>query len=331
MPTQTPEVVINYTDIITYISKEIEHIWQELSSSKDVEITSLIANIKKIEVSDEQYFRKQEKNRTLRRGTVYLIVRFSAGSINYGSSVTPISIYGLGVANQVKPVQLLLGTFASYWTTKNLGEGLASQAENMLQVWNTPEVVSNFNVLDDDWRNLYRVTGNIVIGPHAVRLGTLTYYYKKIVNNQEVETSENISIMTFQDAYHASLDSQPFGNTNGFAQSEVNLSTYTFSISTYLLDNQLTRDVLAVRGFRYRPNGVYDTTQGKSSTFDANNKIKLELKFTNDFNNKPGNSESTSSQDPVKGSDFYMFYKLVDSQIGQELAGIPTLTLTFTR
>lgn len=323
------ELVVNYETIISRIGDEMQYIWQELIASEDENIVSLISNIKEIKVSDEQYFRKHEKDKSLRRGTVYIVVRFSAGSINYASSVTPISIYSLGVANQVKPVQLLLGTFSSYWTTKNLGEGLKTSVNNMLQVWNTPEVVSNFNIVDEDFRNLYRVTGNIVIGPDAVRLGTLTYIYdEEHYDPQTGVGSEKLPIMAFHDGYHASLDSQPFGNTNGFVQSEVNFSTYTFTISTYLLNSQLTKDILAVRGFRYRPDGVYSA---ETSTFDANKPMKLKLEFTNGYTNLPGANEQANDSDPVKGDDFYSYYKLVDSQIGQEIAGIPTLTIAVTR
>ena len=326
MPNQNVELIIDYQEIITHISEEIEYIWKELASSEEKEISSLISNIKGIIVSDEQFFRKKESSRELRRGTVYLVVRFSAGSINYATSATPISIYGLGTANQIKPVQLLLGTFASYWTTKNMSQGLKTEVSDMLQVWNTPEVVSNFNVVDDDFRSLYRTTGIIVIGPAAVRVGTLTYYY-----GDNYANSETINIMAFQDGYHASLDSQPFGNTNGFVQSEVNFQTYTFSISTYLLDSQLTRDMLAIRGFRYRPGGSYSTATGKYSIADPNNKFKLKIDFTNGFNNMPGSNETSSSSDPVKGDDFYTFYKVVDSSTKQEIGGIPTLNITFTR
>jgi len=330
MPEQL-EPIINYSEIIAYLGSEIDFVWKELISSEDEGIVSLIKSIKSIEISDEQHFRKQETDRKLRKGTVYLIVRFSSGPINYASSVTPVSIYALGVANQVKPVQLLLGTFASYWTTKNLGQDLSNvpESNNMLQVWNTPEVVSNFNVVDEDFRNLYRVTGNIVIGPNAVRLGVLTYIYDETKEANNPGTgSEKINIMAFHDSYHASLDSQPFGNTNGFVQSEANFSTYTFSISTYLLDSQLAKDILAVRGFRYRPNGTYSAN---TSTFHANKSMKLKLEFTNDYTNVPGTSEATSSSDPVKGDNFYAYYKVVDSQISQEIAGIPALTITFTR
>ena len=344
MPETTPalDVIINYQEIISYIARELQYVWQELTSSEDETVSSLISNIKSIEVSDEQFFRKQESSRTLRKGTVYLVVRFSAGAINYASSVTPISIYGLGVANQVKPVQLLLGTFASYWTTKNMLQDLQGETvvSDMLQVWNTPEVVSNFNIVDEDFRNLYRVTGNIVIGPSAIRLGVLTYYY---TNQNGTEVSEKVNIMAFQDNFHSSLDSQPFGDTNGFAQSEANFSTYTFTISTYLLNCQLARDVLAMRGFRYRPGGTYtisgtnayDSNGNPRFSTAGNNKVmKLKLEFTNDFNNEPGTGETPDSSvdgDPVKGDDFYMYYKVVESGINQEIAGIPALTISFAR
>lgn len=408
------KIVINYEEIVRYIASQVQYIWQELASDTSEEISSLISNIKSIEVSDEQHFRKQESSRTLRRGTVYLIVRFSSGAINYASSVTPISIYGLGVANQVKPVQLLLGTFSSFWTTKNLGQDMEEEASDMLQVWNTPEVISNFNIVDEDFRNLYRITGNIIIGPKAIRVGVLTYYY-----GMNYENSEKINIMTFQDGYHASLDSQPFGDTNGFVQSEVNFSTYTFSISTYLLNSQLARDILAIRGFRNRKpktqqietisyvdanftatddphlylfeaesatalnpalidyqsvkvikcekgdddvdwielNAHFDPETGKLiatgtsrdiyygtvkvtysyyapgeySNFDANKKAKLKIDFNNGFNNEPNVGEEPDLDDPVMGDDFYMFYKIVDSGINQEIAGIPSLTITFAR
>lgn len=349
MPISAQEPVINYDDVIVFLSKEIEYVWKELASSSDESVSSLISKIKAIEVSDEQYYRKKEASRELRRGTVYLIVRFSAGAINYASSVTPVSIYGLGVANQVKPVQLLLGTFASYWTTKNLLQGLKGEASDMLQVWNTPEIISNFNVVDEDFRSLYKTTGNIVIGPAAVRVGTLTYYY-----GTNDSRSETINIMSFKDGYHTSLDSQPFGDTNGFVQSEANFTTYVFSISTYLLNCQLARDLLAMRGFRYRPyNATYDknvytiddgslTVPPKSSIADPNKTMKIRINFTNGFNNEPAYQltnnpnfpiirEETSNTDPVKGEDFYMYFKVVDSGINQEIAGIPALTISFAR
>ena len=422
------EVIIDYSKIISCLGEQLTFIYDELVSSGNEEIAKLIQNIKSIEVSDEQSFRKKQSDRATRRGTVYIVVRFSQGPINFASSVAPVSISALGIANQVKPVQMLLGTFASYWTTKNLcqdltapqgdGDGMVDITVNdMLQVWNTPEVVSNFNVLDEDYRNLYRVTGNIIIGPQAVRVGTLTYYYKKHVSSQEnssmtvattsgdftdrtlykevpiegvpeeswptvtvtdwdtsdtyaifesfevtfdstrgvfilqgvasleseelhgdisfdfsytaygfIEIPEIINVMSFHDNYHAALDSQPFGDTHGFAESEVEFSTYTFSISTYALDTQLNADLWAIKGFRQR-----GSNNGKTSKFGPNDKMKIKIELTNGFTNMPANDEVSSSSDEILADDFFSMFKVVDSQTNQEIAGIPMLTVTFTR
>lgn len=333
------KIVINYEQIIRALGAELQDVYFALAAlDQTVEdnkaIINQIQNIKAIEIADEQNFVRKDREKRLRKGTLYVVVKFSPGATNFGSSVSPISLMCVGIANQVKPAQILLGVFASTWTAKNLcqemvdGNGNDIEISDALQVWNTPEVITNFNEVDADFKNLFRLTGNIVVGKAAVRLGKMTYYYGDNYQNEET-----VNVMSFQDGYRASLDSQPFGNTNGFAQSEVNFSTYTFTISTYLLTGQLAADMLAVRGFRYRPDNIYNNSTSK---FDANDKVKIKLEFNNGYTNAPGydgpdTPEATSDDDPVKGDDFYMFYKVVDSQIGQELAGIPSLTITFTR
>ena len=312
-------VVINYENIINAIGEQIQDVWYALqnlgNTDEEKEIKKQISNIKAIEISDEQSFVRKREEKPLLQGTLYIVVRFGAGAINYGSSVTPISLYCVGTANKVKPSQLILGVFASTWTTKNLSQGLVDdenqslEVKDALQVWNTPEIITNFNEIDNDFKNLFRLTGNIVVGPSAVRVGELTYYWGDGPND-----FEKINVMSFQDGYRASLDSQPFGNTNGFAVSEVNFSTYTFTISTYLLNNHLTADILAIRGFRNAGSGLI------SSDLDPNEKVKIKIDFTNGFTNIYSGSDS-----------FYAYFKIVSSQIGQELAGIPTLVIAFTR
>lgn len=328
------QIVVNYEQIIRAIGRELQDVYFALGSlDPDVEenkpILEQIKSIRAIEISDEQNFVRKDREKKTLKGTLYVVVRFSPGATNFGSSVSPISLMCVGTANQIKPAQILLGVFASTWTTKNLcqdlvdGEGTSLEISDALQVWNTPEVITNFNEIDADFKNLFRLTGNIVVGRAAVRLGKMTYYY-----GDNYEQSETVNIMSFQDDYRANLDSQPFGNTNGFAQSEANFSTYVFTISTYLLTGQLASDVLAVRGFRLRPSGTYSNSTSK---FDANDKVKIKLEFTNNYTNEPGEDETASNNDPVKGDDFYMYYKVVSSRIGQELAGIPSLVITFAR
>lgn len=325
-----PDVVINYANIIRAVGEEFQNVWYALKDSDDEGIVSQITNIKKIEVSDEQSFNKKKGESKIEKGTVYIVVRFGSGSINYGSSVTPISLYVMGTANKVKPTQLLLSVFASVWTTKNLCQGLYDVDDNsleallggdkMLQVWNTPEIITNFNEIDADFKNLFRLTGNIVAGASAVRVGVLTYYYGSGANDYET-----INVMSFGDGYRMSLNSQPFGNTHGFAKSEGNFSTYTFSVSTYLLDNHLTADLLAIRGFRNRNGGAISSVKAPNDDF------KIKLDFTNGFNNMPNGGTNPTPSDSVWNDQFFNKFKVVDSQIGQEIAGIPTIVITFAR
>lgn len=419
------EVIINYESIVKAIGNQFQDIWSALSETEDDGIKKMISNITSIEISDEQSFVSKRKKQALLQGTLYIAVRFGSGAINYANSVTPISLYCVGTANKVKPAQLILGVFVSTWTTKNLAQELVGkdgedlEIRDALQVWNTPEIITNFNEVDADFKNLFRVTGNIVVGPKAIRMGKMTYYFNKLVEvpenksvtvytsgqdftgwtlNKEVPIedvpeeswptvtvtgwdtsdsyavfesfkvtfdaargvfilhgvaspesddldgdisfdysytkydyapdSETVNVMSYQDGLQSSLNSQPFGNTNGFAKSEVNFSTFAFTISTYLVNGQLGKDMLALRGFRYRPNGQYSH---KTSKFSANDYVKIKLEFTNGYTNMPGDGEEASDDDPVKGEDFYCKYKVFSSQIGQEIAGIPNLTIAFTR
>lgn len=325
------QVIVNYESIIKSLGEEIQDVWyglKTLEGDSFKDIVDAISNIKSIEISDEQSFvRKREERKTL-QSTLYIVVKFGAGGINYGSSVVPVTLLCVGTANKVKPAQYLLGVFSSQWTTKNLSQGLESEIKNALQVWNTPEVITNFNEIDSDFKNLFRLSGNIVVGPSAVRMGTMTYWY-----GDGDDDCETVNIMSFQDGYRASLDSQPFGNTHSFVKSEQNFSTYTFSISTYLLNNHLSADMLAIRGFRNRNGGLI------SSKMSPNDPRKVKLDFENGFTNVPKYDNSDppvldgmlDNDDPLKGDYFFSYFKIVDSQIGQEIAGIPTLTITFTR
>ena len=333
-------VVLDYETVMAAVSYQLHKVWSDLIALENPEITEVLSPIKSIEVSDEQHFVEVEGNKKLRAGTVYVVVKFGSGPINYGSTVAPVSLTCIGTANKVKPVQMLLGVFASTWTTTNLKTSADEELDDMIQVWSTPEVISNFNIFENNFRNLYKLGGNILFGISAVRVGTLTYYWNEQEGGQTVEKSEEISIMSFQDGYRASMDSQPFGNTGGFAKSEVNFSTYTFTVSTYLLNNkQLSADVLAIRGYRNR-NVVYSElapeipvgVSGMTSYKEPNDPFKVQLHFTNGFTNVPNEADTLfASTDPTKDSEFYSTFKVVDSGISQEIAGIPMVTISFTR
>jgi hypothetical protein len=58
--------------------------------------------------------------------------------------------------------------------------------------------------------------------------------------------------------------------------------------------------------------------------------MTLKLVLTNGYTNMPGDGETEDTNDSVKGKDFFCKFKVVNSRIGQELAGLPTLVVSFT-
>ena len=88
------KIVINYEEIIQSIGEEFQDIWYALQSDDvDEEVKKQVSCIKTIEISDEQSFVKKQENNKLLQSTLYVAVKFGSGATNYGSSVTPISLY----------------------------------------------------------------------------------------------------------------------------------------------------------------------------------------------------------------------------------------------
>jgi hypothetical protein len=127
-------IVINYKEIVEEIEKEILQIRDGLLTNGDSNISDQIKFIKNIVVRDEQGFLKK-KSAFEDLHTVYIVVKFSSGSINFGTSISPISLICVGTANKVKPIQILMSVFTSTFTTKKLGKG--------------QNTIENFTVLND--------------------------------------------------------------------------------------------------------------------------------------------------------------------------------------
>lgn len=354
-------VVVDYIQIVNAIAKQFQIVYSELMANyqvaaqieeanrtekqqQDFLVGEQLKNIGFLEISDEQSFTKKE-NKSIK--TCYIVVKFGVGTSNFASSVSPVSVLCVGTPNRVKPAQILLSAFAARWTTLNMlqdevdSEGQSIEISDALQVWNTPEVVTNFNETNSEFRNLFRLNGTLVIGQQAVRLGTLTYVYdiglfdpyrQYIANGGNPDTYpydkgfEKMNIMSFEDNFGNSLDPQPFGHTHGFTKSEVNFSTYTFSFSTYLLSGHLSSDITAMKGFRKRDGGT-----GVASTIKPNHTFTLILEFTNGYNNYPNYGETSDITDEIMGDYDLSKFKLVNSKVSQELGNLASMVLSFSR
>lgn len=250
-------------------------------------------------VNLEQAFLKSEEK--LDPNGVYVAVRFNRASVNFGSSLCNVSLSILGTANKVKPTQLFFSAFASKYSLQTL-----NGQRNTQQIWVTPSVQSNFNEFAAEFRNLFEVSGTLIIGNNTVGIigGYITYHYGQ-------NDSEDIPFLTFQDNFRNNLSPQPYGNTEGFSVSETNFSTYTFTISTYLLDSQLVADCMKAKGFIL--NG-----SGRTSTKEPNSDFVFTFTFSNGYTNNRTDKA------------LFKTFKLIDCTMSHSLGEIPTFTASFT-
>lgn len=308
-------IKINFVKIVETIKKEVSILSKEIieeAKAGDAFYLEIYKNVKNCEifVDNEQSF---IKSRNIKDNGIYVVVKFGSASTNFGSSICPITLNILGTENAIKPAQMFFSAFCARWNLQTLVDDNTSN-----QIWVTPSDVFNFNVVNNGFRTLFSVSGTLILGRSTVRLGSLRYVFGPGENDYE-----DIDFISFQDNFSNSLAPQPFGNTCGFTKSEANFSTYSFSISTYLLNTQLVADCMAVKGFRKRLNGQY------TSTKKPNDKFELYLTFTNGFTNF-FEEESKDESDPVKGNDFFKYFKCSSVSISEKIGEIPTISLGFT-
>ena len=319
-------VKINFEKLIQSIGQEIDIFLEEIksgASSGDLYYKEILEHLgnSKILIYDEQMFVKVKE---INANDIYVVVKFGSAPTNFGSSICPVTLSVLGTQNKIKPAQDFFSAFSTRWSLQTIYDDDLST-----QIWVTPDNIMNFNETNNGFRALFNVSGTLIIGQSTVRLGTMTYVYNHdlYVSSNHEQGYEDIDFISFQDSFTNSLAPQPFGNTCGFAKSESNFSTFTFSIGTYLLNNQLVADCMAVKGFRQRStqDGVYTSTKGPNDEFE------IYLTFTNGFSNVPSENEEAQANDPVMANQFMNKFKCASIGDGQKIGEIPTINIAFSR
>lgn len=250
--------------------------------------------------------------------SVYVAVRFGKAAINFGSSICNVYLSILGTSDKIRPTMFFFSAFASRFTTKTI-----KSVNNTSQIWVTPNVQQNFSEVDTSFRPLFDVTGTLIIGNNTVNVigGIITYDYGT--------GQEDIPFMAFQDNYRNNLSPQPYGNTFGFAQSETNFSSYTFSISTYLLDTQLVADCMHAKGFELA--SATPLAGQKKSTKMPNDDFKLYITFSNGYSNRNAYRYIDIHGNDATETTFFKIFKLVDCGMSSNYGEIPMFTVSFSR
>ena len=221
-------VVVNYRDIVDTIASQLYVIKPE-----DINIV----------IEDEQSWNK-EVNRS--PNTVYIVVRFSDASTNFGVAIVNVTMEVMSLQNEIERTQALLNQYVTEYNRKQDGD--------TIQFYLTPVVNLNFNEVYEGFRSLLTVEGTFIIGNNTIRLDTLTYYYG---DNQ----SETIEIIAYNDSSENSLNPQPYPEMKGRVKSYGSFQTFAFSIVTYPDGTkQLMQDIMKWK---------FDTTEShQNDTFE---------------------------------------------------------------
>lgn len=140
---------VNYDEIISLLKNEfIETMELEPFYYEGVEVI----------IGKEQQFMYEED---FKPNNIYGVVRFGATDINFGSQVVPITLTFLSEQNNIELAQNLLYTFAQ---TYNLTRGFDNTIQ---QVYTSPEITSNFNLVYDGFKSIMFLSGTFIISKNA--------------------------------------------------------------------------------------------------------------------------------------------------------------------
>ena len=289
---------IDYIKIIDGLQAQFDAVLELVQSPNNglnEELIAELKTVKAIKVADEQYF---VKHNDFDPNNVYIAVKFGSATVNFASSVLAVTLRVTATENKIKPTQLILGEFVTAYNLNHLDTD-----ESMTQVWYTPTVSSNFNPTNKAFRTLFSMAGIVVVGQNTLDLEVLTYV-------TDTGEEEPVAVMSFDEGYQASANPQPFGNTGGFAKTEINFGTDTITFSTYLLDSQLVADCMHARGMT-----LVDGSEGRISSKGMNGVFVFKIQYTNNYANNADNLQR---------------FKLISYKIGKKVGDIPSFLVSFS-
>lgn len=137
-----------------------------------------------IVVSNEQQFIKmKEKNQK----SIYIVIQYGKAAVNYGQIIMPVTLAILGEQNRLKIAQRLMYDFT---TSKNMTYNID---KTIFQVYESPTVSSNFQLMFEGFRSILQVSGSVLISDNANFYG-LVYHHNDITDLEKTEWEMNDEI-----------------------------------------------------------------------------------------------------------------------------------------
>lgn len=223
----------SYKDIILLLNSQMQEVIDENSELQDFKFSL---------VNEQDYMNLRE----IENDKTYIVIRFAQGNETFAYTTIPLTLLALGQANEIEKTQLLLTAFVLKYNLKRNDE------LKITQNYNTPSVVSNFNLVNRGLRSLFSLGGVIVYSKNANYIDEIYF------------DDEKIEFISTQYGYNANIEPNAFW-TSDITKSFAKQGTITIGIIAFLLDSKYLNEVLQV------------STKNKS----IDTKFKISIKFKN--------------------------------------------------
>lgn len=202
-------IEINYDAITELINNELHMIFGNLYADAGFELF----------VEQEREFTREVE---LHEKAIYIVVSFGSADTNFGQAEVPVFLECVSEENAFEVARNIITQFVVLWNMK--------RHEEFYQLWGSPTINTKFNEVGKGFRSLIFVSGSVSVGA-GININDVARLWWKNSDSEYVE----IEFLTFNDGYQGQLAPQAYPDTNGFAKSQAQYGTYTFTIVTYPL------------------------------------------------------------------------------------------------
>lgn len=235
--------------IMNYANKMMEILEKEFISIMESD-PEYYSSFNIILSNEQQYVKNVDRSPK----TIYIVVKFLSATITYGQTLLPVTINAIGEENGLEVCQRLLLEFAQTYTLSNEINMSDGKDEYIVkQIWQAPQIMSNFNIVEAGFRSLFYMSGTFLLGKNSLPITKISYF-----DDPASENGEDVDFITSSWQFNTQLDSQAFYGTDSRTISKSKIGTLILSLSFYLIDNGICKKItgIAFNDKEWAPDGI---------------------------------------------------------------------------
>ncbi len=204
-------------DLVTSEIQDIVNKEPELYRGYSIEISSELAYAKKI---------------TFTPKTIYIAIKFLEANVYFEQTNLPVIIDILAEQNSFEVARTLIMSFIATYNLTNDKEG------NILQRYDTPVVLNNFNEIGNGFRTLFSCRGGFLISLNNNPIVNIDYIWETKESDDKI-ISHTESIKPLVSNWHLAnqLDSQGFFETKNLTNSIAQVFSFVINFVVYQFSN----------------------------------------------------------------------------------------------